>query len=343
MKIFRLFLLVSVLFLNGTIGWSKIVPYSSYNFFYNVMPGGPNQGVYHYSGLWSNPMVGDPCGIVYRDYMFDETISVITTSLRATSSSSLGTTIGSSSALPNIYINVRTRSGRLQKSTLPGNGCPPMAETEMMNNVYYMNAPLAYYGFEVYIGGLRYYGWMRVENGSYFAYIEDIPGFSVKVGDMVGFQTYPSSFTKLTGTVYRDNNADGAYNTGDTPVPYQRVSLEATIYSTSTNSDGSYTMMVPGNLLSGSKNVALSLTDRDVYIIPANGKLAVSFPQYSEVTNLNFGVNYNLTTASQPQVKVSVEQVTWHRRCFKSRTKIIVENKSSVVLTDVPVLLEIPA
>lgn len=324
-KIHLLFYSV-LLFFNASLVSAKAIPYNGF-FLDTHAPG--------FFGPWSLYPTG-PCGIVTRDYNSNENIYGIFMN------SAIGATIGPASVVYTSTLVVRRRLEKWEKGTVyvSGMSCPYMTDMLVLPFTYF-NQPLTYYGFKIFSGGLTYYGWVKIENGSYIAYIEDIPGFSIKVGDAVGFQTYPSSFIKLSGIVYRDNNIDGMYNAGDTPLPYQKVSLENSIYTTSTGFDGSYSMMVPGSSFSGSKNVKLELGGRDVYNTPVSGTLAVIFPKYSNVTNLNFGINYNLTTASEERIKIGIRPAA-HRRCFKSTVEVVIENKSNATLTDVPVTVEIP-
>ncbi len=327
MKIIYFLVFAAILFFNAESVLGKAIPY-------NVFIRGAMTSPYTYP--WS-AVAPDACGTTYTVRLYDIVASV------SNSLSSVGAVVGPAS--PTYYAPetmLGSQAMRVEKSTINAPGCYYPIERETRSPIDDRYAPLNYYAIRIYQNGLLYYGWMKIDHGMVVAsYIEDIPGFSIKVGDTVGFLTYPSSFVKLSGTVYRDNNIDGAYNTGDTPMPYQKVGLG--FYSTLTASDGTYSLMVPGTLLSGSIGLALQLENGYVYNTPSNGTRSISFPQNSDVTNLNFGINYDLVTPSYEKVKIDVRQQLRHRRCFRAATQVYIANNSNVDMTNVPVLVEIPS
>ena len=325
MKTVYFFSLAILFFLSGTAVLGKAIPYIN--------------GFHGRPGLITDYPMGPPdadaCGTVHfiRDYD-------ILMDGPGIGSSSIGQTISSSSSFGLSYIYTGHQTQAHKRATISGTGCYPGVAIPEGQLMYYY-APIQYFGIQVVMNNLRYYGWVKVENGMISGYLEDIPGFSIKVGDTVGFLTYPSSFIKVSGTVYRDNNIDGVNNTGDTPMPFERVSMG--IYSTLTASDGTYSMMVPGSLLNGSVGLYLQKPSRYVYNTPSNGTRSITFPQNSDIANLDFGVNYDLTTSSTEKIQVEVFEQQLHRRCFRSVTKIYVTNQSNEAMTDVPVKVEIPS
>lgn len=326
MKTVYFFLLALLLFFNVDTAFGKAIPYSNFMYY----PGASNDSPW-------GPAMPDACGTSYMTRSYEVRMAP---SGGSCGFSSLGQTVNSSNSfsMPYVYMGMQHQS--YKRSTLSGPGCSALI---LMNGpLMNMYAPLQYLSFRVNINGLVYYGWAKAENGIITAYLEDVPGFSMVVGDTVGFTTYPSNFIKLSGTVYLDNNIDGVNNTGDTPMPFQKVQLG--LYSALTASDGSYTMMVPGTLLSGSIGLHLNQPSGYVYNTPSNGARSITFPQSSDVANLNFGINYNLTTSSVENLQVSIWQGTnAHRRCFRSSIEIRVSNNTNTDMTNVPIQVEIPS